>query len=82
MGLGCHVLIEQGDDQNHPAMIGVDVEMAGLPEMMSPYKKAFGECLLTLVAIYSKHALAKYYCGYVKQSCTKQYKVPFSHLSF
>jgi hypothetical protein len=42
-GEGCHVLIEQGEDQNHPNMIGIDVKKAGLPQVISRNQPPFGE---------------------------------------
>jgi hypothetical protein len=44
LGIGCHVLIEQGEDQNHPKIIGVEAK--GLTEERSHNQIPFGEVIL------------------------------------
>jgi hypothetical protein len=53
LGIGCHVLIEQGEAQNHPIMIGVDINEAGLPEAISRNQLPFGE-VIYIVALHCK----------------------------
>jgi hypothetical protein len=45
LGIGCHVLIEQGEAQNHPTMIGVDIKKAGIPEAISRNQLPFGKVI-------------------------------------
>jgi hypothetical protein len=51
LGEGCHVFIEQGEDQNHPNMMGVDVKKSGLPEAISRNQLPFGENMSLILTI-------------------------------
>jgi hypothetical protein len=49
LGKGCHVLIEQGEDQNHPTMIGIDVK--GPSESMFRDQIPFGKYILLVLTV-------------------------------